>query len=101
MIRPVVGSDNTRDGPPRSISSIESVGEDHFEAEDADSEQALDAACQATVLLIRRSFDICRPEIVGRSALEYVNRREVGALNSNRLFYGKQKVQTLQRYADR
>ena len=101
MIRPVVGSHDAEDGPPRSTGGIETVREDEFEGEDTESEQALEAACKATVLLIRRSFDICRPEIVGRSALEYVNRREAGAPNNDKPFYGKQKVQTLQKYTDR
>ena len=101
MIRPVGGPEDGEDGPPRTGAGIEDVGEDEREAEDAESEQALEAACKATVLLIRRSFDLCRPEIVGRSALEYVNRREAGAPNSDKPFYGKQKVQTLQKYADR
>ncbi|KAK4962768.1 hypothetical protein LTR10_000395 [Elasticomyces elasticus] len=71
------------------------------EADDTDSERALQEACTATVVLIRRSFDVCRPEIVGRAALEYVNRGEAGEPNSDRPFHGKQMVKTLQKYADR
>ena len=32
--------------------------------------------------------------------MQYVNRRETGAPTSDRPFYGKQKVQTIRRYAD-
>ncbi|KAK5007253.1 hypothetical protein LTR28_005513, partial [Elasticomyces elasticus] len=71
------------------------------EEKDAKSERALEKACKATVSLIRRSFKASRVEIVGRPAMEYVNRREAGASNNDRPFYGKQKVQTLKRYSDK
>lgn len=64
-------------------------------------ERGLESACQATRALIRRSFQVSRVEIVGRAAMEYVNRREAGAASSNRPFYGKQKVQTIRRYAEK
>ena len=70
------------------------------EANTAKSEAALEQACKATVTLIRQSYTISRVEIVGRAAMHYVNRRETGAPTSDRPFYGKQKVQTLRRYAD-
>ena len=85
---------------PNQEGETPSKGEEG-ESEEAKSERALRHACEATQLLIRRSFRICRPEIVNRSALEYVNRREVGVLSSNRPFYGKQNVKTLRKYSDR
>ena len=57
-------------------------------------------ACEGTVLLIRRSFQASRVEIVGRYALHCVNRRENGAPSNDRPFYGKQKVKTIRKYAD-
>ena len=33
--------------------------------------------------------------------MEYVNRREAGAINSDRPFYSKQKLQTIRRYANK
>jgi hypothetical protein len=51
-------------------------------------------------LLIRRSFQASRVEIVGRHALHCVNRRENGAPNNDRPFYGKQKVKTIRKYAN-
>lgn len=65
------------------------------------SERALRVACEATCQLIRRSFKASRVENVGRAAMEYINRREAGAVNSDRPFYGKQKVNTIRRYAEK
>jgi hypothetical protein len=66
----------------------------------ADQERALMRACKGTIVLIRRSFQISRPEIVGRHALHYVYRRENGAPSNDRPFYGKQQVKTVRKYAD-
>ena len=52
------------------------------------------------MLLIRRSFQISRVEIVGRHALHCVNRRENGAPNNDKPFYGKQKTKTIRKYAN-
>ena len=60
----------------------------------------MEQAYKATATLIRQSYNVSRVEIVGRAAMHYVNRRETGAPTSDRPFYGKQKVQTLRRYAD-
>jgi superfamily II DNA helicase RecQ len=65
-----------------------------------EQEKALSRACEGTVLLIRRSFQASRIEIVGRHALHCVNRRESGAPSNDRPFYGKQKVKTIRKYAD-
>jgi hypothetical protein len=52
----------------------------------------LAAACRSTRRLIRRAFQTARPEIVGRPALEAVNRRETGVSSNERPFYAEQKV---------
>jgi hypothetical protein len=39
-----------------------------------------------------------RPEIIGRPALEAVNRRETGERSNERPFYTEQKVQTIRKY---
>lgn len=65
------------------------------------SEDALKKACAATSILIRRLFKISQLGIVDRAAMENVNRREAGATSNDRPFYGKQKVQTVRRYADK
>jgi hypothetical protein len=60
-------------------------------------EKALSRACEGTTLLIRRSFQTSHVEIVGRHALHCVNRRENGAPNNDKPFYGKQKIKTIRR----
>ena len=44
------------------------------ESDGEDDEEELEQTCQATRRLIRRAFAVCKPSIVGRPALEYVNR---------------------------
>ncbi|KAK6433365.1 hypothetical protein LTR95_010457 [Oleoguttula sp. CCFEE 5521] len=63
-----------------------------------EDEEALKKACISTTVLIRRSFNASRTEIVGRHALQCVHRRENGAPTNDRPFYGKQKVQTIRKY---
>lgn len=77
----------------------EHLGEDidRFEPE---QEKALSRACEGTMLLIRRSFQASRVEIVGRHALHCVNRRKNGVPNNDKPFYGKQKVKTIRKYAN-
>jgi hypothetical protein len=65
-----------------------------------DREKALSRACEGTVLLERRSFQTSRVEIVGRHELHCVNRRENGAPNNDKPFYGKQKIKTIRKYAN-
>ena len=65
-----------------------------------DSEDGLRIACKATALLIRQSYQASRIEIVGRPAMQYINRRETGASSNDRPFYAKQKVQTVRRYTE-
>jgi hypothetical protein len=71
--------------------------EDRFEP---DQEKVLSRACEGTILLIRRSFQVSRVEIVGRYALHCINRRENGAPNNDKPFYGKQKIKTIRKYAN-
>jgi hypothetical protein len=52
------------------------------------------------MLLIRRSFQTSRVEVVGRHALHCVNRRENGIPNNDKPFYGKQKIKTIRKYAN-
>jgi superfamily II DNA helicase RecQ len=77
----------------------EFLGEDERRF-DPDHEKALSRACEGTVLLIRRSFQFSRIEIVGRHALHCINRRENGAPNNDKPFYGKQKIKTVRKYAN-
>ena len=75
----------------------ESTPEEGRAIEEEDKE-GLKRACVSTTILIRRSFNASRAEIVGRHALQCVHRRENGAPTSDRPFYGKQKVQTIRKY---
>lgn len=71
---------------------------DESSEDQIDSERALGRASKGTAILIRRSFEASRVEIVGRHALHCINRRENGAADSNKPFYSKQKVQTIRKY---
>jgi hypothetical protein len=75
------------------------LGEDD-ERFGTDREKALSRACEGTVLLVRRLFQISRVEIVGRYALHCVNRRENGTPNNDKPFDGKKKVKTIRKYAN-
>lgn len=57
-------------------------------------------ACKATRRLIKRAIQTCRPSIVGKEALEHVNRREVGEQTNKRPFYARQKDKTIRKYSD-
>jgi superfamily II DNA helicase RecQ len=78
-------------------------GEKEKEEEEAEceEEQGLGEACNAMRRLIRKAFRTCQPEVVGRSALEFVNRRETGARTNEVPFYSKQKVPTVRKYSQR
>lgn len=69
-----------------------------FIAEDEEA-PGLWRACKATRRLIRKAFASARPHIVGRAALEAMNRRETGAASNERPFYAEQKVKTLRKYS--
>jgi len=77
----------------------EFLGEDERRF-DPDNEKALSCACEGTILLICCSFQFSRIEIVGRHALHCINRRDNGALNNDKPFYGKQKIKTVCKYAN-
>lgn len=59
----------------------------------------LKMACTANQNLIRKAMAICDSSIVGRSALEFVNRRETGQETSERPFYSQHKASTMKKYA--
>jgi hypothetical protein len=84
---------------PNTKKVQECLGEDEDRFE-ADQEKALFCAYEGTMLLIRRSFQTSRIEIVGRHTLYCVNRRENGAPNNDKPFYGKQKIKTVRKYAN-
>jgi len=68
--------------------------------EEREGEEGLADACKATRRLIKRAIQTCRPNVVGKEALEHVNRREVGEQTNERPFYARQKVQTIRKYSD-
>ena len=72
--------------------------QDREERAEEQEERGLAQACVASQRLIRRAMAICQPSIVGRSALEFVNRREVGEVKNERPFYARQKASTLRKY---
>jgi hypothetical protein len=67
--------------------------------EDAKEAAALARACGATRRLIRHAWKVARPEVVGRPALEAVNRRETGEQSNEKPFYAGHKVQTIRKYS--
>ena len=80
---------------------IESEAQEDREGRTEEQEQDerdLGQACVANQRLIRKAMATCQPSIVGRSALEYVNRREVGEEKNERPFYAKHKASTMRRY---
>jgi hypothetical protein len=78
--------------------SVVGAGEDERVAEK--EEEAPRARRKRSMLLIRRSFQASRVEIVGRHALHCINRRENGAPNNDKPFDGKQKIRTIRKYAN-
>ena len=62
-------------------------------------EEGLIAASRTTRRVIRQALQTCDPHVVGRSALEYVNRRETGEKTNEKPFYARQKVQTVRKYS--
>ena len=74
-------------------------GEERAEKQEQEQEdRGLTQACVASQRLIRRAMNTCQPSIVGRSALEFVNRREVGEGKNEKPFYAKHKAKTMKRY---
>lgn len=70
-----------------------------YHLEEGQEAPGLAEACHATRRLIRQSFRVCRREVVGEPALEYVNRRECGADDNERPFYGEQQIKTVRKYS--
>lgn len=66
--------------------------------EERQNNRLLKIACAANQNLIRKAMATCDPSIVGRSALEFVNRREAGQETSERPFYSQHKASTMRRY---
>jgi superfamily II DNA helicase RecQ len=69
----------------------------HLQEPDSD----LEDACKAMRRAIQHAFASCRPEVVGRPALELIERRETGAESSEKPFYAQQKVFTIRSYSDK
>ncbi|TIA28291.1 hypothetical protein D6C78_10812 [Aureobasidium pullulans] len=67
---------------------------------EAIEDEGLLYACYATKRLIKTAMATCEPNIVGRSALEYVNRREVGESKNEKPFYAKHKADSMRKYMD-
>ncbi|KAK4897073.1 hypothetical protein LTR49_028043 [Elasticomyces elasticus] len=78
----------------------DSSGSNSSADSDDDDEEDLLEACMATRRLIRTAFATCKPHIVGRVALEFVNRRETGAPNNEKPFYAEQQVKTVKKYSE-
>lgn len=79
---------------------VDSDEDENDEEDEMEQNIGLREACKATIKIIKEAMAICQPRLVGRSALEYVNRRETGQNNSERPFYSKQKVSTMKKYID-
>jgi hypothetical protein len=73
-------------------------GQEQEERGFAQEDRGLAQACVASQRLIRRAIATCQPSIVGRSALEFVNRREVGEGKNERPFYARHKANTMKKY---
>ncbi|KAK6396870.1 hypothetical protein LTR81_025859 [Elasticomyces elasticus] len=63
--------------------------------EDEEEDRRLAQACAATKRLIKKAIATARPQTVGRSALEFINRREVREGKNERPFYARQKASTI------
>jgi hypothetical protein len=68
------------------------------EQEQEQEERGLAQACIASQRLIRRAMATCQPSIMGRSALEFMNRREVREGKNERPFYARHKANTMKKY---
>lgn len=104
-IKPVAGEEVERQ--ERQISSQIRSGEtqdtgdteEESNTEDEQNDNGLVEASRATRRLIKKAIAKCKPNIVGRSALEYVNRRETGAAKNEKPFYSGQRVQAIRKYS--
>lgn len=80
---------------------VEAETDDYGARGMADNDPMLRNVCKAMQRLIRKAFDSCRPEVVGRLTLEIIERRETGAESNERPFYAKHKVRTIQKYSQK
>lgn len=62
---------------------------------------ALRDVCKAMQRLIQKAFASSRAEVVGRLALEIIERRETGAESNERPFYARQQVRTIKKYSQK
>ena len=83
----------------RSTRPANGEKEKQEEEEEMEEEKGLGEACNAMRRLIRTAFQTSQPEVVRRSALEFINRHETGAKNNEVPFYLNQKVPTLRKYS--
>jgi len=97
-IRPAINEGVVEEKIGRSLQGQESSLEPA--EEEGERDRGLAVACTATRRLIRKAIHVCQPEIVGKNALMYVNRRETGEADNERPFYVKQKVNTIRKYTD-
>lgn len=70
-------------------------------ANEEHKEHDLGVACKAMRRVVRRAFQSCRAEIVGRHTLEIVERRETGAPSNEKPFYARQRVRTIKTYTQK
>jgi len=68
--------------------------------EGEEHDRGLAIACKATRQSIRKAMTFCQPNIAGRSALEYVKRRETGESEERAAVYAKQKVAAIRKNTD-
>jgi len=64
-------------------------------------DKALQRVCTEARRVVRKAFRACRPEVVGRPALEMVERRESGAESNEKPFYSGHKASTVARYGEK
>jgi hypothetical protein len=68
---------------------------------EANKEHELNVACRAMRRVIRKAFQNCRFEVVGRHTLELIERRETGAPSNEKPFYARQRVRTIRKYSQK
>lgn len=71
------------------------------ELPEANKEHELGVACRAMRRVIRKAFQNCRFEVVGRHTLELIERRETGAPSNEKPFYARQRVRTIRKYSQK
>jgi hypothetical protein len=74
---------------------------DAQELAEANKEHELGVACRAMRRVIRKAFQNCQFEVVGRHTLELIERRETGAQSNEKPFYARQRVRTIRKYSQK